>query len=110
MLKPRLHNCLRPTVDLREKWDNRGQLADDRPQAAKRKGRLNTFPPVTENMKAAEIPIELVGRAELAKRLLKTERTIYNWTRLGKIPHLKVGRSTLYSWYHVLKAIRNNSN
>jgi excisionase family DNA binding protein len=61
-------------------------------------------------MNVAEIPIELISREDLAKRLLKTERTIYNWTRSGKIPHLKVGRSTLYSWHHVLKTLRNNSN
>ena len=42
-----------------------------------------------------------VTKEEVAKRLMKTARTIERWQRLGYIPFVKVGQAVLYKWADV---------
>jgi len=37
-------------------------------------------------------------KSEVADRCRRSERTIEVWMRSGKIPFLKIGRSTLFDW------------
>jgi len=47
-----------------------------------------------------------ITRAELARRLRKSERTIQEWTRRGFLPCVKAGRSVLYYWLDVKRHLR----
>ena len=46
-------------------------------------------------------PEGYITKAEVAKRLQKTIRTIENWQRDGILPYLKLGRSVLFRWSDV---------
>jgi len=39
-----------------------------------------------------------ITKEEVAKRLMKTARTVERWQRLGYIPFVKVGQAVLYKW------------
>lgn len=39
-----------------------------------------------------------VTKEEVAKRLMKTARTVERWQRRGYIPFVKVGQAVLYKW------------
>ena len=56
-------------------------------------------------------PVEplAVNTLQASKMLGVTARTLYNWTRDGKIPHSRVGRRVLYS-VAALKAIISGSD
>ena len=48
---------------------------------------------------------ELLTKKELAMRLRKSPRCIELWMRRRYLPYMKVGRSVLFSWPDVLKAL-----
>jgi hypothetical protein len=48
------------------------------------------------------------SKRDIAARLQKSTRTVEVWTRQGKIPCLKIGRSILYSWPDVERSLREN--
>ena len=39
-----------------------------------------------------------ITKEEVAKRLMKTARTVERWQRRGYIPFVKVGQAVLYKW------------
>ncbi len=43
-------------------------------------------------------PEGYITKAEVAKRLKKTVRTVENWQRKGILPFIKAGRSVLFKW------------
>jgi hypothetical protein len=45
---------------------------------------------------------------DIARRVQKTPRTVQVWTKAGKIPCLKIGRTVLYSWPDVEHSLREN--
>ena len=47
----------------------------------------------------------LITKKELALRLRKSPRCIELWMRRRYLPYMKVGRSVLFSWPDVLKAL-----
>ena len=47
----------------------------------------------------------LITKAELAARLHKSPRCIELWMKRRYLPYIKVGRSVLFSWPDVLKAL-----
>ena len=48
---------------------------------------------------------ELITKKELAARLHKSSRCIELWMKRRYLPYIKVGRSVLFSWPDVLKAL-----
>lgn len=55
----------------------------------------------------AENPSEFITKREVANRIKKSTRTVEIWSRLGIIPHLKIGRSVLFSWPDVQAQLRS---
>lgn len=43
-------------------------------------------------------PEPFIDKAEVARRLGKTTRTVEVWSKKGYLPFVKVGRSCLYRW------------
>ena len=39
-----------------------------------------------------------IGKAEVARRLKKSLRTIDHWIKLGILPYYKINRSILFKW------------
>ncbi len=39
-----------------------------------------------------------ITKAEMARRLNRTGRTVEKWMRAGRLPYLKIGRSILFHW------------
>ena len=53
--------------------------------------------------------VEVLDPAGLADRLGKSKVTIHRWTKAGKLPHLSIGRrSIFYVWEDVRKALLTN--
>jgi hypothetical protein len=48
---------------------------------------------------------DLITKKELARRLHKTPRCIELWMRRRYLPYIKLGRSVLFNWPDVLKAL-----
>ena len=48
---------------------------------------------------------DLITKKELAARLHKSPRCIELWMKRRYLPYIKVGRSVLFSWPDVLKAL-----
>jgi hypothetical protein len=48
---------------------------------------------------------DLITKKELAKRLHKTPRCIELWMRRRYLPYIKLGRSVLFNWPDVVKAL-----
>ena len=48
---------------------------------------------------------ELITKKELAARLKKSLRCVEVWMHQGKLPFVRVGRSVLFHWPDVLKAL-----
>ena len=48
---------------------------------------------------------DLITKKELAVRLHKSPRCIELWMKRRYLPYIKVGRSVLFSWPDVLKAL-----
>ena len=48
---------------------------------------------------------DLITKKELAARLHKSPRCIELWMKRRYLPYIKVGRSVLFSWPEVLKAL-----
>ena len=46
-------------------------------------------------------------KAQVAKRIQKTTRTVELWTKRGILPCLKIGRSVLYYWPVVENQLRD---
>ncbi len=51
----------------------------------------------------------LLRTAELATELRVTPRTIYEWSRTGRIPMIRVGRGNRYSLPAVMEALSAES-
>lgn len=54
---------------------------------------------------APEFDRELITKKELAQRLRKSPRCIEIWMRQGRLPFVRIGRSILFHWPDVLKAM-----
>jgi excisionase family DNA binding protein len=48
-----------------------------------------------------EHPNELITKAELARRLKVTPRTITAWTKRLRLPHIKAGYAVRFNWRNV---------
>lgn len=48
-----------------------------------------------------EHPYELLTKAELARRLKVTPRTITAWTQRLRLPHIKAGHAVRFDWQSV---------
>ena len=49
---------------------------------------------------------QLMTKAELAKRLRRSTRTIEIWSNEGRIPKIKVAHAVYYSWPDVVSAMK----
>ncbi len=49
---------------------------------------------------------ELITKAQLAKKLKVTTRTIDNWTAENLIPKIKINSQVRYSWIDVLSHLK----
>ena len=58
-------------------------------------------------MKTTKEPQEdgLLNKADLAKRLACSSRTIDNWMKLGFLPYIKIGFSVRFYWTDVKTAL-----
>lgn len=62
-------------------------------------------------MKASKVKESPIMRADEVCRLLKIGRnTLYEWCRLGIIPHKRVGRILLFSRKQIYEWLENNEN
>ncbi len=62
-------------------------------------------------MKASKVKESPIMRADEVCRLLKIGRnTLYEWCRLGIIPHKRVGRILLFSRKQIYDWLENNDN
>jgi hypothetical protein len=50
----------------------------------------------------------LITKAEVAKRLKKTPRTIEYWQKKGIIPFVKINQSVLFNWPLVVKHLETH--
>ena len=46
-------------------------------------------------------PEGFIGKAEVARRLNKTLRTVDNWMLVGILPYYKIGRSVQFKWSEI---------
>jgi excisionase family DNA binding protein len=46
-----------------------------------------------------------IGKAELARRIGKSERTVEKWMRRAVMPYYKIGRSVSFKWTEVESAL-----
>jgi Helix-turn-helix domain len=44
----------------------------------------------------------------LAPKLHRSPRTIQAWTKAGRLPHFKIGKSVLYRWEDVLARLNSS--
>jgi len=49
-----------------------------------------------------------IGKAEVAKRLNRSLKTVNNWMRRGILPYYKPGRSVLFRWSDVEEHLKAN--
>lgn len=61
--------------------------------------------PVSNSTSAPE---GFIDKAEVARRLGKTPRTVEAWTKKGYLPVCKVGRSCLYRWRDIEARLLEN--
>jgi len=54
----------------------------------------------------AAAPEGFIGKAEVARRLNKTIRTVDNWMNSGILPYYKIGRSVEFKWSDVESHLR----
>ena len=59
--------------------------------------------------KLPAIPIEIIGRGELCKRLDITEPTAIRWERKGKIPCFRIGSNVRYNWQNVINQLEGKT-
>jgi len=52
---------------------------------------------------------ELITKAELAKRLKVSTRTIDLWVNENRIPKIKINSSARFDWDDVLEALKNQN-
>lgn len=52
---------------------------------------------------------KLVTISQLTEAIQISRPTLWRWTRTGKIPSYKIGRSYRYSLTEVLNSMRNNN-
>lgn len=55
----------------------------------------------------APLPIEIIDRAELCKRLDITEPTAIRWEKKGSIPCFRIGSNVRYNWHSVVSSLEN---
>ncbi|MBM3887214.1 helix-turn-helix domain-containing protein [Candidatus Dependentiae bacterium] len=48
---------------------------------------------------------EIIDRRELCKRLAITEPTAIRWSKKGKIPFFRIGKSIRYNWQIVIDTL-----
>jgi hypothetical protein len=53
---------------------------------------------------------ELITKAEIAKRLSASQRSIDNWEKKGLIRKIKVGRLSRYDWAEVVQKLKANQD
>jgi hypothetical protein len=53
-----------------------------------------------------KISENLISLATLAKRLDRSERTIYRWRKQLNLPHYGMERSPLFDWPEVMRLLR----
>lgn len=62
-------------------------------------------------MSTSKIKESPIMRAKEVRRLLKiSKNTLYEWCRLGMIPHKQVGRIFLFSRKKIYEWLENNEN
>ena len=54
------------------------------------------------------LPEGFITKAEVAKRLNKTLRTVDNWMKRGLLPYFKIGRSVAFKWSDVETHLANH--
>jgi len=62
----------------------------------------------TKQTKAGQVS-ELITKAELAKRLKVSTRTIDLWVNENLIPKIKINSSARFDWDNVLVALKNQN-
>ena len=58
---------------------------------------------ITEANQPTAVQEGLITKAEVARRLKKTPRTVEYWQKKGIIPFVKVNQSVLFNWPVVVK-------
>lgn len=56
-----------------------------------------------------KVPVEIIDRKELCKRLSITEPTAIRWDRKGKIPSFKIGSNVRYNWQSVIDKLEGKN-
>ena len=59
--------------------------------------------------KTFTLPLEIIGRCELCKRLGITEPTVIRWEKKGKIPSFHIGSSVRYNWHEVINSLEGKT-
>lgn len=65
---------------------------------------VNTVPEISN------LPIEIISRNELCKRLAISEPTAIRWDKKGEIPSLRIGIIVRYNWPAVIQALENKQS
>lgn len=52
-----------------------------------------------------KLPVEIIGRDELCRRLNITEPTVIRWERKGKLPSFRIGSNVRYNWKRVIEML-----
>lgn len=58
---------------------------------------------------AITLPIEIINRGELCKRLAITEPTAIRWEKKGKIPCFRIGSNVRYNWHNVINVLEGKN-
>lgn len=56
-----------------------------------------------------KVPVEIIDRKELCKRLSITEPTAIRWDKKGKIPSFNIGSNVRYNWKTVLEKLESKN-
>ncbi len=49
-----------------------------------------------------------IGKAEVARRIKKSVRSVDNWMAAGYLPYYRIGRSILFKWSEIEAALAQN--
>jgi excisionase family DNA binding protein len=63
-----------------------------------------------KNISLDTLPHQLVGPDFLAKKLMVSRNTVLNWSREGKLPAIKIGRTYRFSIEKVAKFLELDSS
>lgn len=64
-------------------------------------------PNPTNQNQALVVPEAFIDKAEVARRLGKTPRTVESWVKKGQLPCVKINRSVLFKWADVEARLRD---